>query len=118
MLVLAFVIIACWLYYRSHCQFNAEDWKVARGRTYMVSSIINTGLLENKSLEEVMNILGKPSYYEEPQPHLGVGLLGQKRLDYPTGKTRLMAYESLMVIVERDTVVSIYATYRSSSWGL
>ena len=117
-LVLALVSVASWLYYRSHCRFNEEDWKADRGRTHMVSSIINTGLLDNKSYQEVIDILGNPHYFEDPQPQFGVGRLGQKRMVYYTGNSSFMSFESLMVILEWDTVVNVYTTYRSSSWGL
>lgn len=118
MLTIALIVLVGWLYYRSRCRFNAKDWKADRGRTDMVSSIINTGLLDHKSYDDVLTILGKPSFFEDPQPELGIGRLGQTRLDYSTGEWCFLSRERLMVIIENDTVVQVFTEYAPAPWGL
>lgn len=103
------IAIAGVFYYRNHCRFSEGDWKGDKGRSRMVSSLINTGILERKSYDEVIAILGEPSFYQRSETQ--VKDTDDLRLVYLTGGGRLIDLERFIVIIENDTVARVYVTY-------
>ena len=98
-------------YYRNYCRFSQKDWKNDVNRWTMCTSIINTNLIGNKTYDEAINILGRPSFYR--------GTKTQTKdtttltLAYLTGGRRFLSIdlETLCVDIVNDSVDSVYVDY-------